>query len=112
MVSLEGYGEKMATFVADDSVKKGVPVTVSGNGTVTAAAAGNNFCGIAHSVRNGCAAVQLAGFVRIGYTDTVPSYGYQSFVADGSGGIKNGSGGFTALVVELDTANAVCGLIL
>lgn len=112
MVSFEGYGENFATFIADETVKPGQPVEVKANVTVMSAGSGKAFCGIAKSVRNGCAAVQLSGYVQIGYSGTAPGFGYQSVVADGTGKIKAGTSDQKVLVVEVDPAAATCGIIL
>lgn len=61
-VSLNGYGESVTTFEAEDSVKAGYPVKMTGNGKVGLCTAKEAFCGIALNVRNGFAAVQLQGY--------------------------------------------------
>ena len=57
-VSLNGYGESVTTFEAEDSVKAGYPVKMTDNGKVGLCTAKEAFCGIALNVRNGFAAVQ------------------------------------------------------
>ena len=52
-VSLNGYGESVTTFEAEDSVKAGYPVKMTGNGKVGLCTAKEAFCGIALNVRNG-----------------------------------------------------------
>ena len=64
-VCFHGFQENVASFEVSGTVSKGDPVKVSANGTVAACAAGDKFCGIALSVRDGIAAVQLAGYVRV-----------------------------------------------
>ena len=50
------------------------------------------------------AAVQVAGFVTVGYSGTVPAVGWSALAANGSGGVKSVStGGQTLLVVDATT---------
>ncbi|WP_283610133.1 hypothetical protein [Faecalispora anaeroviscerum] len=111
-VAFGGYGEKMATFEAVAGVAAGVPVMMSASGTVASCTAGKAFCGVAVNVRDGLAAVQLGGYVRLPYTGTAPAVGYQTLVGDGTGKIKTDAAGRSLLVVDVDTAGAVCGVIL
>lgn len=111
-VAFGGYGEKLVTFEATEGVAAGAPVMMSANGTVSPCTAGKPFCGIAVNVRDGFAAVQLAGYVRLPYAGTAPAVGYQTLVGDGAGKIKTDAGGRQLLVVDTDTSAAVCGIIL
>lgn len=111
-VSFGGYGEKTATFEAADGVTAGMPVQVTQNGLVSPCKAGKHFCGVAVNVREGFAAIQLAGYVRLLYSGTAPAVGYQTLAGDGSGKIKSDAAGRSLLVVDVDTANALCGVIL
>ena len=64
-VNFNGAGENVLTFIADSSVTEaGIPVKVSADGTVAKCGANEPFCGICVGVRNGYAAVQIAGYVR------------------------------------------------
>ena len=85
---------------------------MSANGTVAPCAAGKAFCGAAVNVRDGFAAVQLAGYVRLPYTGTTPVVGYQTLAGDGAGKIKADAAGRSVLVVDVDASAAVCGVIL
>lgn len=111
MISFTGFHENMVTFNCDDTVVVGAPVSVNGNAAVTKSASGAAFCGIARSVREGCASVQMGGYMRLPYTGTAPSFGVTNIAADGNGGIKSGTGR-TVVVVEVDTAAMECGFIL
>lgn len=111
MVGFTGFHENMVTFHCDDTVKVGIPVTVNGKAAVTKSTAGMSFCGIARSVRENCASVQLSGYMRLPYSGTAPAYGVTSITADGNGGIKSGVG-CSVLVVEIDTEAKECGFIL
>ena len=77
-VAFGGYGEKLVTFETAEGVLAGMPVMMSANGTVAPCAEGKAFCGAAVNVRDGFAAVQLAGYVRLPYTGTAPAVGYQT----------------------------------
>ena len=65
-VNFNGYGENVATFIADSALTEaGVPVKISADGTVAKCASGDLFCGICLGVRDGYATVQLSGYVRV-----------------------------------------------
>lgn len=101
-VSFEGIGRWCATFLAGE-LEQGSPVKVSANGTVAACSAGDAFCGVAVSERDGACAVQLGGFVTLPYSGTAPTVGYAALCADGTGGVKSG-GTASYLAVDVDTA--------
>lgn len=64
-VNFNGYGENVATFVADSSLTAaGVPVKITADGTVGKCSANDIFCGICVGLRDGYAAVQLSGYAR------------------------------------------------
>ena len=65
-VNFNGYGENVLTFIADSGLTEtGVPVKISDDGTVAKCDGNDNFCGICVGLRDGYAAVQLAGYVRV-----------------------------------------------
>ncbi len=109
-VCFNGYGENVVTFETEGTVTAGDPVMISGSGKVSAAS--GEFCGICRSVRNGYAAVQLAGYARVPYT-TAPDAGYAMLTAS-SGKISAGSGTGARefLVVDVDTTAQIAGIIL
>jgi hypothetical protein len=99
-VSFEEIGRLAVTFAAGETLAAGQVCKVSGNGAVDACAEGEDFCGIAEGVRNGVAAVQVAGFATVAVSGSV-GVGYVSLCADGQGGVKAGSGR-EYLVVSVD----------
>ena len=103
-LSYEGIGQWAATFAANNVVE-GELVKVSANGTVAACAAGDDFCGMVLSVGRGgdACAVALGGLVTAGYTDAVPTLGWETLSADGTGGVQVDEGGRSHLVVDVDT---------
>ncbi|MBQ3929026.1 MAG: hypothetical protein II711_02925 [Clostridia bacterium] len=108
-VSFNGYGENIATFETAADVTVGAPVMISDNGKVSAATSA--FCGVCKGLRNGYAAVQLDGYVRLPYTGTV-TVGYTKLVIN-SGKIKTDTtNGRQILVVDVDTADGTAGIIL
>jgi hypothetical protein len=112
-LSFNGFGENAATFAAQDGVAAGAPVKVTGSGTVGACAAGDDFCGVALNVRNGYAAVQLFGYARLPYDGAAPAAGWQMLSAAADGKIQAASaGGRQLLVVDVDEAAMLCGVIL
>ena len=129
-ISFEEAGSLLVTFHAGEGVKEGQVVKVSQNGTVAPCSAGDLFCGLAVTCKDGAAGVQVQGFAQVKVTLPV-SLGWASLVADGQGGVKQlsaaapasagegGTGaasessgssasaagaGVTALVVDVDTA--------
>jgi hypothetical protein len=113
-VSFNGCNEKAVTFIADDDLTVGMPVKISANNTVSGCSAGDSFCGICTSVRNGYATVQLGGFATLPFTGTTdPSLGYCMLAADGTGGVKvAATGGRSLLVVSVDTSRDNVGIML
>lgn len=112
MISFTGFNENMVTFKCADTIKVGDLVKVTANATVGVCAAGNSFCGIVRSVRNGCASVQVSGYITLPYTGTTaPALGITTLAADGTGGVKSAAGR-TVNVVEIDSNAETCGFIL
>ena len=89
-VSFEEIGRLSVTF-AQENCSGGQVCKVSGNGTVAPCAAGDKFCGSVEHVRGNHAAVQVAGFAEVKVTGAV-SVGYVNLCADGTGGVKAGTG--------------------
>lgn len=109
-VNFNGYGENAATFEADSTLTAaGVPVKISGDGTVAACASGENFCGICTGLRAGYAAVQLAGYVTMPAKSKIEA-GYKKLAAGADGCVAVASAGREYLVVN-STADTV-GFIL
>ena len=111
-LSFNGFGENAATFAAGGGVEPGMPVKITGNGTVGPCDAGDNFCGAALNVRCGYAAVQLAGYVGMPYSGTAPSLGWQVLSAAGGGKVQASSSGRQHLVVDVDPTAGTCGFML
>ena len=107
-VSFEEIGRLAVTFAAGEALAAGQVCKVSGNGAVDACAEGEDFCGIAEGVRNGVAAVQVAGFAEVGISGAV-DLGYVNLCADGMGGVKAG-GNNRYLVVSVSDKTAVIKL--
>lgn len=108
-VNFNGYGENVTTFIADDSVSAGVPVKITDNGTVSACATGDKFCGVCLDVRDGYASVQLGGYVELP-AKTKISVGYQTLGVGAGGKIEASGTGREYLVV--DSTATTAGIIL
>lgn len=113
-VSFEGIGERVATFEAETqgstAVVPGEAVTLSGSGKVCACAnAGDIPAGMALDVRDGYAAVQVAGYVKLPCASGL-TVGWHSLAVDSTGKLAETSGGRGALVT--DVSDGVCGVIL
>ena len=103
-VSFEEIGRLAATFM-QSNCESGQVCKIGGDGKVVPCAAGDKFCGIVEAVRGNFAGVQLEGFAAVSFTGSV-STGYVSLCADGSGGIKAGTGR-EYLVVQTDTNTGI-----
>ena len=89
-VSFEEIGRVAVTF-AQNGCEAGQVCKVSENGTVVPCAAGDKFCGIVEGVRGGFAGVQVAGFASVAVSGNL-NVGYVNLCADGTGGVKAGTG--------------------
>ncbi|MDD3260442.1 MAG: hypothetical protein PHU79_00795 [Oscillospiraceae bacterium] len=106
--AMNGYGENAATFLCGTKLAPGAPVMVSANGTV--AAANGDFCGVVLSWRDGAAAVQLAGYVRLPYSGEKPGFGYQGLTAK-DGKVSTAADAAPKRLV-VDTDSTAVGIIL
>ena len=105
-ISFEGIGLWAATFACGETTV-GQVVKISGNGQVAACADGDSFCGVTEFVARvgGACSVALGGMVRVPYTGTAPTLGWESLAADGNGGVKAASTGRSYLVVDVDESD-------
>ncbi len=109
-VNFNGYGENVATFIADSGLTEtGVPVKISADGTVSKCAANDVFCGICAGVRDGYAAVQLSGYVTVNTSSKITA-GYQKLAAAANGKVAVNTSGRELLVV--DSTETEAGIIL
>ena len=87
--SFEGIGQVVATFAASD-------VGLGEDGALP--------CGMALSVSNGLAAVQLSGVFKVGYSGEAPAVGWNVIACDGTGKVKKATaGGGYGLVISVNT---------
>ena len=108
----QGLFEGYATFKCDSTVREGTLVKVAYNQTVVAAGENEEFCGVAHTVRDGLCSVQLKGFVTMTFMSGYPVLGYCQLCSTANGeGVGTGSGR-DCLVVEVDTATQSCTFLL
>ena len=99
-VSFHGIGQICATFLGTGT--EGQVVKMSDRDTVAPCSDGNSFCGVAVCVKDDACCVQVAGFVTVPYSSTVPSVGYAKLSANGAGGVKTAAEGRSFLVVDVD----------
>lgn len=110
-VSFGGLLESTATFKTASAIDAGKLVKMSANGTVSACADGDKFCGYVVSSDSSYAAIQLKGIVTVSYTGTAPSVGFAALVSNGTG-VKASNSGREHLVISVDsTAGTVTFLI-
>lgn len=111
-IAFSGYNSKTLTF-EEKNVSLYYPVKMSDSKTVVNCAAGNDFIGVASSLRGGAAGVQLDGYVELRYSGTAPAVGFAGLVADGSGGVKTSADAVKKYkVLAVDTINTTVGFIL
>ncbi len=109
-VNFNGYGENVLTFIADSGLTEtGVPVKISDDGTVAKCDGNDNFCGICVGLRDGYAAVQLAGYVRVAAAARIEP-GYKKLAAGSTGNVAVNTSGRELLVVDSTATEA--GIIL
>ena len=110
-VSYEGVAEQVATFQVDGAskpaVQVGTVVALSGNGTVKACPASTAPAGVVLGVKDGLAAVQVAGYMRLPCAAAL-TVGYAQLALDSSSKLAAGTGR-GGLVVEVD--GGTCGVI-
>lgn len=112
-VSFEGIGESVVTFYNSKTAAAGagVPVKMSGNGEVSVCAEGERFFGVALACDPDFAAIQMNGYVELGYTGTAPAVGFAKLVSNGAGGVKTAETGREFLIVDVDTVSKTIGLM-
>lgn len=113
-VSFEGIGESVVTFYNSKTAEAsaGNPVKISGNGEVSVCADGDRFFGVALACDTDFAAIQMGGYVELGYTGTAPAVGFTKLVSNSTGGVKTAETGREFLVVDVDTVSKTIGLML
>ena len=118
-VCFDGVGQVCATFL-DGGVEAGQVVKITGRGTAGKCSAGDSFYGVALHSRAGACAVQVRGFVTVGYSGTVPGFGAAVLCADGTGGVKTAAAakegdpvtGTNCLVADVDTTAKTVTVLL
>ena len=113
-IGYEDIGQVAVTMEAAEAVQPGMAVSMAGNGRVTVCPDGKALCGVARSVRGGMAAVQMSGFVTVGYSgETAPAAGWNLLSGDGDGKVAvDATDGKETLVAEVDTAAKTAVLYL
>lgn len=99
-LSFDGIGAVVATFAADEGVKGGQVVKMTGNGQVGPCSDNDKFCGVALEPRAGIAGVQVKGFMTV--TGSGLSVGVATLAADSAGGVKSAAEGVSATVVSVN----------
>ena len=114
-VSFEGIGENVITFYNDmlKPAELGNPVKMSANGEVSACSSADRFFGVCIDSDTDYAAVQTAGYIHVNYSgETAPTVGFVKLAADGNGGVAVNSAGNELVVIDVDTANSIIGIML
>lgn len=101
-VSFNGFNENTITMEASSVLKAGDLVTVSAQGVACPCKEGDAICGYAVNVRDGYAAVQVAGFVKVQGASTVTA-GLKKLSVDTNGKVAEDAQGREFLVLCADT---------
>ncbi len=109
-VSFGGFHNETATFRTENEIATGAPVKITDNGTVSACADGDIFCGILANGDGKYAAVQIYGEVTAKFSGSAPALGYTELVASADG-VKAGSGR-EYLVLSVDEADGTVTFLM
>ena len=101
-VSYNGFGENILTMECDEGLKAGVLVTLKDDGKVYGAKDGDAICGYAVNVREGYAAVKLAGYAELPVESAV-NVGFVKLSAASGTALKEDTNGRECLVVSSGT---------
>ena len=104
-VSYEGIGYLAVTFPAGSCVA-GQVCKLNTQGHADKCSDGEAFCGFTEAVDGQRAAVQLQGFLEVGYTGTAPACGFAKLSSNGNGGVKADSAGREYLVAQVNTTTS------
>ena len=113
-ISFEGFNNKYLTFVAEDTLTAGKPVSFDDGESCTEALEGDYVAGICTEVRNGFATVLVQGYAEIKYSGTAPGFGYERFVCNALGGVclaDSNDNGPLFRVVKVDPEKKIVGFI-
>ncbi len=109
-VSMEGFDEKVVTFETEEGVTAGQMVVMTGNGKVgPCTGEGDVPAGVALSVREGFAAVQTGGYMKLPCAAGM-TVGWHRLALNSDLAAAETEGGRCALVT--DVSDGVCGAIL
>ncbi len=108
-ISFMGFGENTVTFQAEDTLTAGVPVKITAQGTAAPCEQGDKICGMALSVRDGYAAIQLKGYAEFDCDEAIDC-GYQYISAGAEGTVQQDNSGKEMLVVA--SSDGTAGIIL
>lgn len=112
-VSFKGIGERVLSFKTASAINAGSLVKMSANGTVAACAENDKFIGVVLSCRNNIAAVQIGGYVKVGYSGTAPTVGYNQLCAKSGTAVEvDAANGRALLVLDVDTTASTAGILL
>jgi len=113
-VSFEGIDENIVTFYnnKDKGAESGAPVRMSAACEAAQCADGERFFGVAVAGDTEFVAVQIKGYVEMGFTGTAPGIGFGKLAANGTGGVKTADAGSEFLIIDVDTTNGVVGFML
>lgn len=97
-ISYEAIGNVTATFFCEEEIKEGSAVELVGAQTVQVCREGKVVCGVSGKCHEDVVAVQMRGFAEVPFSGTLGA-GSCNVVGDGLGGIKDGEGKGTPVMV-------------
>ncbi len=112
-ISYKGYNTKYLTIYSD-SVTLGSLVGFDADGNFINAKNGEDFIGVAVSVRDGIVGVQESGYIELPYDNTIPTCGYCKLVSNGLNKVNVDSASDTKAykVIKVDKENKIVGFML
>lgn len=105
-VSFIGFNEKALTFKCEDEITKNYPVKISDNSTVAICNEGEAFTGICLDSDRENATVQMSGYVKTTYADSVPKLGINALVSAADGSVKENASGTPCTVLAVNAADS------
>lgn len=114
-ISFEGVAQRVVTLAVDTTgttqVEAGDLAALSASGTVKPCPVSTAPVGLVLGVRDGLAAVQVSGYMRVPCASAL-GVGCAALALDSTGKLDEAdAGGRPGIVVDVDTAAGVCGVI-
>lgn len=111
-ISYQSIGQECITINLSGEIPEGAPCTVISGSLVKKSVKDDAFCGVLVNKRGTVGAVQVRGFVTLGFSGTGMHVGFVNLAADGTGKVQVSENGRSYLVVDMDTMNSKITFLL